>query len=224
MFPQHRTDANSSPQVQGSHPTLQCPNPGCQTKNTQAGEELAALPGPPRATNFSYNKGGARRGARSRRCSSPQAASTPPAHNEHPRHLPGCTELREAQGTGLYRAPQARYYRHWGSSPSAVPHRGSYRSPGRVPPVPSLPFPSILGVSTGPLRAHPRPPSTVPGLASAPPAQLRDPTGNHRAGPIPERRHRGSRPRSPLTTEALPVPVQPAAGQKSRPGGRGTEA
>lgn len=92
-------------------------------------------------------------------------------------------------------------------------HTGGLTVPPAVSPL-SRSIPFVLGVSTGPLRAHPRPPSPVPGLTSAPPAQLRDPTGTNR----------GSRPRSPLTTEALPVPVQPAAGQKSRPGGRGTEA
>lgn len=213
------------------HPKYKAPTPPCNAqtqavrpktpRQEQSSQRSPDHPEPPTSPPTKEERGEERGAGAAAPHEQPQP---PPAHNEHPRHLPGCTELREAQGTGLYRAPQARYYRHWGSSPSAVPHRGSYRSPGRVPPVPSLPFPSILGVSTGPLRAHPRPPSTVPGLASAPPAQLRDPTGNHRAGPIPERRHRGSRPRSPLTTEALPVPVQPAAGQKSRPGGRGTEA
>lgn len=73
-----------------------------------------------------------------------------------------------------------------------MPHRRPCRSPGRVPP---RPVPSVLGVSTGPPRTHPRPRSPVPGLASAPPAQLRNPTGNHR----------GSRPRSPLTTGPGPA-------------------
>lgn len=128
---------------------------------------------------------------RSRRCSSPRAASTPPAHNEHPRHLPGCTELREAQGTGLYRAPQARYYRHWGSSPSALPHRGSYRSPGRVPPVPFLPF-----CPRGEHGASPRSPEASipgPGAHLGPTGPAQGPHGHQPGLPAPfPPHHRGA--------------------------------
>lgn len=77
QFPQPRTDANSSPETQrSSHPAVQCPNSGCRSAYSQAREEHAELPRPPRPSPpFSY----AGRGARCPCRSPPRAAFVPPS-------------------------------------------------------------------------------------------------------------------------------------------------